>query len=153
MQKHELEIYFGWKTFVLWDTELTSIILWFLTLVWKHLAMLWLLDFCVGAHVHVYSLTLVFEGRGGRGWGNRGSRCRDRTLANGLLHNAPPLHLIDLILYRDMEKMVGMRHKEKVEINQGKQGERRATGPKDFGGEYDGGEKRKTILEPFTRSI
>lgn len=91
--------------------------------------------FCCGCYcvcMHVCLLTLVSEGRRGRGWGNRGSRCRDRTLANGLLQHTPSLHLVNLILYRDTEKG-GMKHdegqkREKVEIHQGKQeeiGERR----------------------------
>ena len=46
-------------------------------------------------------LTLMSEGGGGRGGGNRGSRCRDGTLADGLLHDTPPLHLVHHKFYRD----------------------------------------------------
>lgn len=46
-------------------------------------------------------LTLMSEGGGGRGGGNRGSRCRDGTLPDGLLHDTPPLHLVHQKFYRD----------------------------------------------------
>lgn len=49
--------------------------------------------------VCVCLLTLVSEGGGGRGRGNRGSRCRDGTLANRLLHDTPPFHLVHHIFY------------------------------------------------------
>lgn len=39
------------------------------------------------------------EGGGGRWRGNRGSRCRDGTLANRLLHDTPPLHIIHHVFY------------------------------------------------------
>lgn len=54
-------------------------------------------------------LTFVSEGGGGRGRGNRGSRSRDGTLANRLLHDAPPLHLVHHIFCRDVETRGGER--------------------------------------------
>lgn len=71
------------------------------------------------------------EGGGGAGRGDRGSRCRDGTLANGLLHDALPFHLVHHIFYRETAKGDGgvggerrMRQNDKW-INRG--GKRRKT--------------------------
>lgn len=57
-----------------------------------------LLNHCV-RYICVCLLTLVSEGGGSRWRGNRGSRCRDGTLANRLLHDTPPLHLVHHVFY------------------------------------------------------
>lgn len=54
-------------------------------------------------------LTLVSEGGGGRGRGNRGSRCRDGTLANRLLHDTPPFHLVHHIFYIETTGETGVK--------------------------------------------
>ena len=56
---------------------------------------------CACVCMCVCLLTLVSEGGGGRGRGDRGSRCRDGTLANRLLHDTPLLHFVHHIFYRD----------------------------------------------------
>lgn len=91
-EPHEKSIFFP-----VWVIK--HLLLYFLKLSYIGLKHFWSGSYCVCVRL----LTLVSEGGGGRGRGDRGSRCGDGTLANRLLHDTLPVWVVHHIFYRDVE--------------------------------------------------
>lgn len=76
------------------------------------------------------------EGGGGTGRRNRGSRCRYGALADRLLHDTPPLHLVHHIFYGDKKGKRGEKMKGQS-IKQNKKGK--------YVGKTGGNKRRVTV--------